>query len=97
MTPRRIPSTSTPAKATIEMPNSNRLICHSRRRPRTSISPLTATRTIAASTTVGRLRSRPVRNSRHNAIVVEANTSASGVLAPALSFTDDCDRPPATG
>ena len=27
----------------------------------------------------------------------DAKTSASGVLAPALSFTEDCDRPPATG
>ena len=32
--------------------------------------PLTATSTMAASTTSGRLRSRPVRNSRHSAMVV---------------------------
>ena len=30
-------------------------------------------------------------------MVTEANTSASGVLAPAFSLTEDCDRPPATG
>ena len=29
--------------------------------------------------------------------VIEAKTSASGVRAPALSFTADCERPPATG
>ena len=61
------------------------------------INPLTATSTIAASTTFGRLLSIPVRYMRHRPIVTEANTSASGVLAPALSFTEDCDRPPATG
>ena len=61
------------------------------------INPLTATSTMAASTTLGRLLSNPVRYIRQMAIVTEANTSASGVLAPALSFTDDCDRPPATG
>ena len=61
------------------------------------MSPFTATSTIAASTTSGRLRKRPVRNSRQSAIVADANTSASGVLAPALSFTVDCESPPATG
>ena len=61
------------------------------------ISPLTATSTMAASTTLGRLPSKPVRYIRHKAMVTEANTSASGVFAPALSFTEDCDSPPATG
>src|SRR5688572_29433202 len=44
-----------------------------------------------------RMRRDEVRNSRTTPIVSEQNTSASGVLAPALSFTEDCDRPPATG
>ena len=51
----------------------------------------------AASTTFGRLASKPVRYIRHRPMVIDANTSASGVRAPALSFTDDCERPPATG
>ena len=97
ITPLRIPSTSTPANAIIATPNSNRLTRHRCRSSPTLISPLTATSTIAASTTLGRLRSNPVRKIRHSAIVSEANTSASGVFAPALSFTDDCDSPPATG
>ncbi len=92
-----MPSSSTPAKATIETLNSNRLTRHTWRSSRMLISPLTATSTMAASTTLGRLLSKPVRYIRHRPIVTEANTSASGVLAPALSFTEDCDRPPATG
>ena len=47
--------------------------------------------------TSGRLCSRPVKNSKQKAIVAEAKTSESGVRAPALSFTADCDRPPAMG
>ena len=30
-------------------------------------------------------------------MVADAKTRASGERAPALSFTEDCDRPPATG
>ena len=57
----------------------------------------TATSTIAASTTVGKLCSKPVKNSRQPPIASEAKTSDSGDFAPALSFTADCDSPPATG
>jgi len=50
-----------------------------------------------ASTAFGRLVNSPVKNSRHSASVTEQITSASGVRAPALSLTADCDSPPATG
>ncbi len=52
---------------------------------------------MAANTAFGRLVKSPVKKSRHSASVTEQITSASGVRAPALSFTADCDRPPATG
>jgi len=48
---------------------------------------------MAAKTTRGRLRGRPVKNSGHNPVVAEANTGANGVFAPALSFTEDWHKP----
>ena len=96
-TPFSIPNKSTPISATIAMLNSNRLTCHKCRKAARSISPRTATRTIAANTTIGRLCKRPVKNSKQIPIVADANTSASGVRAPALSFTADCESPPAIG
>ncbi len=92
-----MPSSSTPANAIMATQNSTRDNVHVRRSSRTLTRPFTATSTIAASTTSGRLRNRSVRNRRHTAIAPDANTSESGVRAPALSFTVDCDRPPATG
>ena len=59
--------------------------------------PFTAISTMTARTTLGRLRNRPVRKSKQSARVMEVKTRANGVFAPALSFTIDCERPPATG
>ena len=70
---------------------------HAQQRRKIEQARTTAVSTTAASTAFGRFSSRPVRNSRHSASVIEAKTSASGVRAPALSLTADCDRPPATG
>jgi hypothetical protein len=61
------------------------------------MSRYTAAKTMAASTDLGRLVNNPAKNSRHSANVTEQTTSASGVRAPAVSFTADCDKPPATG
>ena len=69
ITPLRMPSSSTAAKATIETLNSKRLTRQTWRSSPTSISPLTATSTMAASTTLGRLASIPVRYIRHRPIV----------------------------
>ena len=96
-TPFRIPSTSTPANATMATLKSKRLTRHNRAISRMSIKPFTATSTMAASTALGRFCTSPVRKSRQSASVAEAKTSASGVCAPAFSFTADCDNPPATG
>ena len=52
---------------------------------------------MAANTALGRFVNSPVKNSRHSASATEQITSASGVRAPALSLTADCDKPPATG
>ena len=62
-----------------------------------SINPYTAVSTTAAKTAFGRFASTPVRNNRQRASVNEAKTRASGVRPPAMSFTADCDKPPATG
>ncbi len=95
MTPFRMPISSAAAKATIDTLNSSRLTRHTWRSSATLTSPFTATSTIAASITFGRLLSRPARYMRHRPMVTDANTSASGVPAPALSFTEDCEcRPP---
>ncbi len=56
-----------------------------------------ATRTIAASITIGRFLSSPVRKRRQTPIVTEATTRDNGVFAPALSLTADWDKPPLTG
>ena len=62
-----------------------------------SNKPDIAVSTTAASTAFGKFSNNPVRKSKHSASVTEAKTRASGVRAPALSFTADCDSPPATG
>ena len=62
-----------------------------------SNNPATAVSTTAASTAFGKFSRSPVRKRRHSASVKDAKTSASEVRAPALSFTADCDSPPATG
>ena len=72
-TPLRMPNSSTPRNAATATQNSRRLSIHTRRSSSTFTRPLTATSTIAASTTFGRLASRPVRNSRHARIASEAN------------------------
>ena len=77
--------------------NRARLTRHMRSNAGKIQQPVTAIRTTAASTAFGRFSSNPVRKSRQSASVIEAKTSASGVRAPALSFTADCDSPPATG
>ena len=79
-----MPSSSTPANATIATVNSKRLTRHSRAISRKSIRPFTATSTMAASTALGRFWTRPVRKSRQRPSVAEANTSASGVLRAGL-------------
>ena len=56
-----------------------------------------ATNTMEARITIGKFASMPVKNKRHKAMAVDANTNDNGVLAPAVSFTADCDNPPATG
>src|SRR6476659_6887704 len=64
---------------------------------RKSKSPSIAVKTTAARTALGRFSKNPVRKSRHSARAIDARIKASGVCAPALSFTADCDSPPATG
>ena len=59
ITPLRMPSSSTAAKATIDTMNSKRLTRHTWRSSPMLISPLTATSTMAASTTLGRLAQQP--------------------------------------
>ena len=62
-----------------------------------SNKPYTAVSTTAASTAFGRFSKNPVRKSKQRASVTDTKTRASGLRAPALSFTADCDSPPATG
>ena len=58
---------------------------------------MTAASTIAASTGCGRFRSRPDANSTTMSVKRAATSPESGVRAPALSLTSDCDMPPLTG
>ena len=58
---------------------------------------MTAARTIAASTGCGRFRSSPDANSTTISMKSAAIRPDSGVRAPALSLTSDCDMPPLTG
>ena len=83
-TPLRMPSSNTPTSATIEILNSDRLIRQRCLSALTSISPRTATSTIEASTTVGKLLRVPVRNSKQAASVADAKSRLSGVCAPSL-------------
>ncbi|MNC86766.1 hypothetical protein D3C83_24430 [compost metagenome] len=92
-----MPSSRTATSTIAAARKSGRLIFSMRISAGTSMSPATAVSTIAARTALGRFSSRPVRNSRQSASVIEAKTRASGLRAPALSLTADCDRPPATG
>ena len=66
-TPFRMPSSSTPANATIAIRNSSRLTCHDARSSRDVDQPLDRDEHDGREHDVGRLRSRPVRNSRHSA------------------------------
>ena len=59
--------------------------------------PVTATRMIAASTGCGRSRSRPVKKTATSSVTSAATSPESGVRAPAVSFTSDCDIPPLIG
>ena len=59
------------------------------------MSPLTAMRTMAPRTACGRSARGPVRNKRRRG-AREATGRARGDFAPALSFTADWERPPAT-
>ena len=56
-----------------------------------------ATSTTEASITEGKFFNSPVKNRRQAAIVTDAIINETGVLAPASSFTADCDKPPLTG
>ena len=58
---------------------------------------MTAASTTAASTGCGRLRSRPVAKSTTTSVNSVATRPETGVRAPELSFTSDCDMPPLTG
>ena len=46
---------------------------------------------------LGQVRQQPREEKQAQRERHRANTSASGVRAPALSLTADCDKPPATG
>ena len=58
---------------------------------------MTAASTMAASTGCGRFRSSPDANSTTISVKRAATSPESGVRAPALSLTSDCDMPPLTG
>ncbi len=62
-----------------------------------STRPVTAARTMAASTGCGRFRNSPDAKSATISMKRAAISPDSGVRAPALSLTSDCDMPPLTG
>ena len=96
-TPLTGPEPRTPSSATIDTKNSVRLKCQMCRRAATSTRLITAASTMAASTGCGRFRSRPEANSTTTSVKTAATSPDSGVRAPALSLTSDCDMPPLTG
>jgi hypothetical protein len=91
------PDPSTPRSATIATANSARLKRQMCRNAWISTRLMTAASTIAASTGWGRFRSSPDANSTTIRVKTAAIRPESGVRAPALSFTSDCDMPPLTG
>ena len=58
---------------------------------------MTAASTMAASTGCGRFRSNPDAKSTTISVKTAATRPDTGVRAPALSLTSDCDMPPLTG
>ena len=91
------PEPRTPSSAAIDTKNSERLKCQMCFRAAMSIRLMTAASTIAASTGCGRFRNSPEANSTTMSVKSAATSPDSGVRAPALSFTSDCDMPPLTG
>ncbi len=77
--------------------NSVRLKRQMLRRASTWISPVTAISTTAARTGCGRVRNSPVKKSTTTSVMSAATSPESGVRAPAVSLTSDCDMPPLTG
>ena len=96
-TPLAGPDPRTPSSAAIATANSVRLNRQMVRSAWTSTRPMTAASTIAARTGCGRLRSSPEAKSTTTSVNSVATSPETGVLAPALSFTSDCDMPPLTG
>ena len=96
-TPFSGPDPSTPRNAAMAMANSARLKRQMCRSAATSTRLMTAARTIAASTGCGRFRSSPDAKSTTTSVKSAAMRPESGVRAPALSLTSDCDIPPLTG
>ena len=62
-----------------------------------SISPVTATMMVAASTAWGSAWNQPVKKATTSAISAAEMTPASGVLAPAAKLTTERANPPVTG
>ena len=77
--------------------NSARLKRQMLRSASTWIRPVTAISTTAARTGCGSVRSSPVKNSTTTSVMSAATSPESGVRAPAVSLTSDCDMPPLTG
>ena len=85
------------ASAVMATRNSPRCNCQSRLSTFTFTRLATAMSTMAASTGCGRLRSRSVKKSATTRMMPAAIKPESGVRAPPLSLTSDCDMPPLIG
>ena len=85
--PGMAPSTATPTKQTMESQNSQRWMRQMRRRSATSISPMAAAMTTAASAVEGKCFSSSGAKVSNRATATAPTTPVSWVLAPAASAT----------
>ncbi len=96
-TPWSSPAPRTPRSAAMATANSVRLKRQMLRSASTWMSPVTAISTTAARTGWGRSRNSPVKKSTTTSMMSAATSPESGVRAPPVSLTSDCDMPPLTG
>ena len=97
-TPASTPAESTPTIAATAIQKSNRVTRYSRRSSRTSIIPnTTASMITAARTGFGRSEKSGARKSSVSRTSAPVISDASGVLAPADSFSELAERLVETG
>ena len=97
-TPASTPTESTPIRAATEIQKSNGTTCRRRRNSATSIIPnTTASMMIAASTAFGRSENRGASTISVRRTSAPVTSDATGVRAPAVSFSELADRLVETG